>query len=262
MEEAADAAARAVALTPWRSDHLWPAGLDFGAAGFANRALEEFGTAGLAPTFSLSLDEAILAMAAGDWQAAEAALTSIEEGGHQLARGSYQSSQVYFYRAELALLQGDSEGAESLLDEVLRKAPGDPAALALQAVLTGDATCRDRLERYFDPIHAHFFLGKAHLEFGDPERAIESFTFIVERLPESRRARIYLAAALGATGRVDEGVDLYRQTVSAQPDPVLLEGKIVSLFQRWVEERPDDPERSAALAGVLRSFGLREGELQ
>ena len=260
MEEAADAAARAVALTPWRADHLRPAGMDFGAAGFANRALEEFGTAGLAPTFSLSLDEAILAMAAGDWQAAEAALTSIEEGGHRPARGSYQSSQVYFYKAELALLQGDREGAESLLDEVLRKAPGDPAALALQAVLTRDATYRDRLERYFDPIHAHFFLGTAHLEFGDPGRAAESFAFVAERLPESRRARIYLAAALGAAGRVDEGVDLYRETTSAQPDPVLLEGKIVSLFQRWVEERPDDPERSAALAGILHSFGLREGE--
>ena len=255
-DEAAEAAARALALTPWRLDSLRPAGLDFRPEGFASRALRELDASGFEPTFSLLFDKATLAIAAGEWETAKAALVSIDEGGHQLARGSYQSSQLPFYRGLVAALQEDWEEARSQLETALVASPGDPLVLALRSVVSDDASSREQLERYFDSIHAGFFVGRAQMELGSPERAVESLARVVAWVPEFRRARIYLAASLGKVARYSEGVDLYRTTVARQPDPVMLEEEIVEMFRLWVAEDPSDPERLAILDEILVSFGI------
>jgi hypothetical protein len=255
LEPAAEAAARSLVLTPWRADQLRPAGVPFGPEGFAGRALAELEAGVFAPTPSRRFDEATLALEASELERASSVLASLIERGWVGLRGSYQSSEPRVLLAQAALASGDWAGAARLAAVGLEHAPGDPAALALVAVLGPDDEAARDLDRYYGPIHRAFFLGRAALAAGDAERAVEELTGLVVTLPELRRARIYLAAALAATGRDEAGALVFLAATASEPEPLLLEDEIVALFERWAAADPEDSERAAALARVRKLYG-------
>jgi adenylate cyclase len=76
---------------------------------------------------------------------------------------------------------GRSQEALAQIDKAMRTSPRDPALAAMQGTA-----------------------GVAHLHLGNVQAAIEALSAAVKVAPGSASAHLYLAAALGATGRTAE----------------------------------------------------------
>jgi tetratricopeptide (TPR) repeat protein len=166
-----------------------------------------------------------------------------------------ESSRPEYYLARVASARGEQERALGLLEQALAAAPGDPWVLAELAALTGEARYRMRMIRYFGLVDASFLVGLAQLRNGRAEDAVENLATTVERAPELRRARIYLAAALGAAGRIDEAVRVYMSATEHRTDPTLLEERIVPIFRSAAERSPADATARYQYGLVLAQFG-------
>lgn len=200
-------------------------------------------------------DRAVVFLRAGRPDAAAAIFTRLAADDREVYRGAQQPSLPRFYLARMAALEGDGEQALRLLEETLARSPGNPFVLAELWALTGDPRYQDRLLRLQGAIDARYLVGRALLFHGRAPEAAAALAFVVERLPEFRTARLYLAAALGAAGRVDEGVAHYLEAGRRQPDPLLLSPWISELFQRWAELHPDMPQSRLLAAHVLHEHG-------
>jgi tetratricopeptide (TPR) repeat protein len=247
-------AAASFAAAPWLEDYSRPAYLPFGPGGFAPLALRQ-----LPPvegeTAAQRFDLAQLLLAAGEEPAAEHLLRRLVAEGDRFDRGYLQSSQPALFLARIAARRGDTAEAQRLLETALARAPGDPFVLAELGALTGDPVYGERIERYFGRIDAAFLLGRALLGLGRAGEAAERLTYVATALPELRRARIYLAAALAASGQRERGAAVYLQATSGRVDPVLLEGEILALFGARAEERPADGGIRHEHAVVLAQYG-------
>lgn len=209
---------------------------------------------------SAAFDRAVVFLRAGRLAEAAALMGELAAAEREVYRGGQQASQPRFYLARIAAREGDRERAVRLLEEALARAPGDPFVLAELWVLTGDPRHRERLLRLHGPIDARYLAGRALFFHGRYAEAAAELADVVARLPELRTGRIYLAAALGATGRVDEGAAQYLEAVRRQPDPLLLSAPISELFRRWAALHPEDPRTRLLAAHVLHEHGrFREG---
>lgn len=225
---AAEAAARGYGAAPWLPDYSRPEALPFDRPDFPVQALATLPTADQNP--SQRFDRAQLLLAAGDYNAAGTILQQLQEDGVRFDRIFLQSSQPAYYLAEIAWKQGETARAVSLLEAGLVAAPGDPFILAKLAALTGKEEYRQQIVRYYSEIDAAFLLGMAQLQVGKGEEAVRNLRTTCRLLPELRRAKIYEAAALGVTGKKEEGAQLYLEATAEKRDPVLLEGEIVPIF--------------------------------
>ncbi len=88
-------------------------------------------------------------------------------------------------------MRGDIPEAHSLIQRAHRQAPGDPRALALQAVLselTGNSVefevSRKALNVLFDPFTADQALAQAYRDSGQPSAAVPLLAEIRDTLPE------------------------------------------------------------------------------
>jgi TolB-like protein len=84
-------------------------------------------------------------------------------------------------RARALIVLGRSQEALAQIDKAMRTSPRDPALAAMQGTA-----------------------GVAHLHLGNVQAAIEALSAAVKVAPGSASAHLYLAAALGATGRTAE----------------------------------------------------------
>lgn len=252
--EAAISSLQAMAATPWLGDSLRPANLSFEPRGYARGALAIHET--LAdPDFSSRFDRGVLALEAGELGKAQRIFARLDAEGRQLKRDYDQSSQPWFYLAKIALKKNDRASALVFLARARSKAPGDPDILALSFVLTGQAEFQDRLQRYFDGLDRDFFIGKAFLEWGEPERAVPYFTRLGRLLPFYRRGQIYLAASLAGSGQFEKGAELYFAALAKRPDPVFLENEILQAFRKWTEIPPASARSFFFYGLALRQFG-------
>jgi len=238
---AAHAAAEALAYTPWMSDWIRPSGLNFGRDGFAASALA-LAAALPAADFSSRLDRAILFIEAGKLDEAEPLLRRLVVEGHRFARVFDGSSRPEFYLAVIAASRGDRPGAVKRLEQALEKSPGDPFALSWLTALTGSQEHRRLLYRYFDDLDAAFLLGQASLKLGDAEAAVKAFSAVARLVPEYRRGRIYLAAALGAGGHFEQAAEMYLDAVRDRPEPALLEPEVLAIFAGLTAKHPDSTD--------------------
>jgi len=209
------------------------------------------GAGGVSATF----DRAVVFLRAGRLDAAAALLSELAAAEREVYRGAQQPSQPRFYLARIAALEGDRERAVRRLEEALDRSPGNPFVLAELWVVTGDPHHRDRLLRLQGAIDARYLAGRAFLFYGRATEAVAELTWVVDRLPDFRTGRIYLAAALGAAGRVDEGAAHYLEAVRRQPDPLLLSAPISELFRRWAALHPENPRTRLVAAHVLHEHG-------
>jgi tetratricopeptide (TPR) repeat protein len=253
LAEAKRAAARTYASAPWLRDSSRPSGLPFPSESFDVRALELTDSRARSP--SLRFDRARLLLAAARLDEADSAFAELISERRHFDRLFMQSSRPEYYLAVVAAARGERDRALRLLEQALEAAPGDPFVLAELAALTGDARYRMRMIRYFSLVDAAFLVGLAQLRNGQPEEAVENLATTVERAPELRRARIYLAAALGAAGRTDEAVRVYMSATEHRTDPTLLEERIVPIFRAAAERAPTDATARYQYGLVLAQFG-------
>lgn len=172
------------------------------------------------------------------------------------------SSEPFYYHALAIARQGGAvEEIRAALAMGLLRTPGDPEILAAQAVLDNDEAARAALFRFWDPITANFFLGREALRFGRPAAALEPLGFVRKRVPELRRASLYLAAALGAAGQPEEGARVFVEANRGQVEPVILEDEILDLFRILALRHPDDPTTLRLAAAAHRQYGRYEESL-
>jgi tetratricopeptide (TPR) repeat protein len=72
----------------------------------------------------------------------------------------------------------------------------------------------------FDLIDAHLALGYAYLDVGEVEQARKEFLWVLERHPVSPGARVGVGVSEVRSGRFDRGIELLREAVGLNPDPV------------------------------------------
>ena len=251
---AAREAARAAAANPLQIDKLRPAYLAFGPGGFAAAARDAAGRPARDDP-AARFDEALLLLEARAFAAAAAVLAELDRAGYRPLRRSAASPSLGYYLARCDLGRADRERARDRLERALAEQPGDPYALALLLALTGERRHGEALFRYCDDVDGAFLLGRACLEAGEDRRAADAFGYVVATLPELPRARVYLAAALGRSGRDDEAAAEYLRAVETRADPAPLEEEIVGVFRRRAAAQPGDGRRLAELGRVLGRYG-------
>jgi tetratricopeptide (TPR) repeat protein len=157
--------------------------------------------------------------------------------------------------ARSSWIRGNKKEAEKRLREALERAPGDPWCLAALAAINGDNSWRNKLFRYFDEMDAQYFLSQAAFEFAHTKNAVPALSYLVEKLPESRRMKVMLAAAFSRTGDLHLAAELYREALRQSLDPAVMENEVLKFFRILSEHNPDDPEGLYMYGFVLRQYG-------
>lgn len=252
--EASEAAARSLSAAPFFLDSRRPSSLPFETGNFFVSGLTFVPTS----TPQNLFNRGFLSLYANLAGQAEIAMREAQISGWHFKRDQYQSSQPSYYLGCSSWMRGNKKEAESRFREALKQSPGDPWSLAALYAVTRDNSFRMKLFWYFDDIDAHFFLGEAALELGNAEAGVNSFSYVVHQIPEYRRARIFLAAALANAERLDEAEGVYRTALQMSSDPVMREKEILALFRKLSERSPDNPEHLYMYGFVLRQFGHYE----
>jgi tetratricopeptide (TPR) repeat protein len=251
FRQASTQSALALAAAPWLLDSRRLSHVPFDPDGIEAAAIKRMKPQSPSETF----DYAFLLTQTGRYDESIKILKDLDSAGFQPKRDQYQSSELLFYMARANALKGKTAEALQLLKEAAKRNPGDPYVLTYLAALSMSEAYRHKLFRYFDDIDANFYLGEADLELGQAGKAAECFENVVKKLPEYRKAKIYLAAALGRAGQMERAAEIYRQAIRLSPDPVFLESEILSIFKSLAEKRPHDVFAQYSLGAVLRQYG-------
>ena len=207
------------------------------------------------PGVPAAFDRGVALYRAGRLDEAEIIFGDLDALDAHVYRKTRQPSWPLLYLARIEAVRGKKPAAIALLDRVLETAPGDPFALAEHVALTGNAARRAELFAVVSELDARYLLGRAHVRQGRFIDALNELEIVVERLPELRIARIYLAAALGGAGRIGAGAAHYLEAIRQAPDPLYLSQPIVDLFRRWASRRPADVRRNLIAARILHEHG-------
>jgi tetratricopeptide (TPR) repeat protein len=132
----------------------------------------------------------------------------------------------------------------------LEKSPGEIWCLAHLFVLTNDARYHRELSRYYDSLDVAFAVGKAAFENRKYNEAVDQFIYLNRRLPQYRRALIYLSAAFAGEGKYQPAQNIYLSAQRIDKDYVFLEQDILEAFRHNVTA--DWPSRQRQ---VKKQFG-------
>lgn len=258
-EELAGKTAAVWTVAPWLIEAGRPAGVPASSEELAAEALRRLSTSQL-DTPSIRLDRAMLMMAAGRLNDAQLILEDLVREGHDFSIMDGRIAAPSYYLGRIAFLQGNRAEAIRMMSRALQSLPGNPVVLAQLACLTGEESYGSKIFRYYDDIDAHFFLGTACLETGESEKAVAHLKQLSLYLPDYPKGLIYLAAALGATGRDTEAAEIYMGTTGGRSDMVILEEMILPVFARLAKD--GSPESLYRYGVVLRQYGHFREALQ
>jgi len=249
--EAAEAASKSLSDAPFLLDYRRPSSLLYETENYFASGLE------LIPANNPQniFDRGFLSLYANFPGQAEIAMQEVQKSGWHFKRDQYQSSQPTYYLARSSWMRGNKKEAESRLRATLKQSPADPWTLAALFVITNDYSFRAKLFDYFDGIDAYSFVGEAALEFDNPQAGISAWTYVLQQIPEYRKARIFLASALTNANRLDNAEVVYRSALHTSTDPAMREKEILTLFLKLSERNPENPERLYMYGYVLRQFG-------
>ncbi|MDP6980569.1 MAG: hypothetical protein QF570_18555 [Myxococcota bacterium] len=206
-------------------------------------------------------DRGTLELQAGDLDAARSTFEALAATGRRAYRTYAEASDPAFYLGRIAALQGQPEEAESWLSQALDRTPGDPFVLAEMSALAFGSNHRETLERYYSPLDAELLIAEALLVHARVEQAAEHFGRHLRTAKRSHRAAVGFAAALGASGQVERGVEVYRRSLERASTPVLWNDQISALYRTWAAAHPDDPAIRLEAAEILGFHGrFREAE--
>lgn len=249
--EAAEAASKSLSDAPFLLDYRRPSSLLYETENYFASGLEQIPANNPQNIF----DRGFLSLYANLPGQAEIAMQEVQKSGWHFKRDQYQSSQPSYYLARSSWMRGNKKEAESRLRATLKQSPADPWALAALYVITNDDAFRGKLFDYFDDIDAYSFVGEAALEFDNPEEGINAWTYVLQQIPEYRKARIFLAGVLTNANRLDNAEVVYRSALHMSADPAMREKEIMTLFLKVSERNPENPERLYMYGYVLRQFG-------
>lgn len=252
--------AHALALVPANIENTRLTKLSFPAKKFREYALD-IALSFQEQDFSALFDLAILYIQTGRLAKAQFLLKRLVDGNYAFNRQYIQSSQPYFYLARISELHNESQEAVTFLEKALHNNPGDPWVLSHIFALTNIPLYKTRISRYFDEIDAEFFLGQAFLDTGRYEEAVKSFCYVVEKLPEYRKGKIYLSIALGAVGKYEQAVKHYLSAIRMRREPIFREQDVLSIFRTVAEKYPKDTETTYYFGIILQDFGHHEEAL-
>ncbi|MCH7869134.1 MAG: glycosyltransferase family 39 protein [Myxococcales bacterium] len=200
-------------------------------------------------------DLAVLEVEAGALADAQLRLEGLVETGRLAYRGHQQASDPLFYLGRIAGLQGRSEEAVEILHRALERTPGDPYVLAELMVLGGEPKYRAMIQRYYSVSDAQLLLGESYLIHDRADQAIVELKALLRHLPRSRRAGVALAVAYGKAGKLEEGVEVYRDVLKISSTPVIWNEGVSELYRHWAASRQDDLEVQLDAARILYFHG-------
>jgi tetratricopeptide (TPR) repeat protein len=128
-----------------------------------------------------------------------------EEASKELARlekGGYAPAALDYLKGRMLVAEGKWAQAAPLFER------------CRAALESGSATDRDG-EAFL--AHTNLYLGRCYERLNDPGRQMAAFGRLAQRNPASAAARLSLATAHAAAGRLEEALDQYRQAL-ALPD--------------------------------------------
>lgn len=128
--------------------------------------------------------------------------------------------------------------------ELLREGETDAAIADLERVIEADST---------NP-YAHYFLGAAHFEKGNFDKAMKAYVLALERAPDYIGAMVALGHTLRMLGRYDQALRMGRQILAKKPD----DGEALHLMGLVHYARGEE----AAAANFLRRFLDTRPELE
>lgn len=128
--------------------------------------------------------------------------------------------------------------------ELLREGEADASIAELERVIEADET---------NP-YAYYFLGAAHFEKGNFEKAMKAYVLAIEHAPEYVGAMIGLGHTLRMLGRYDQALRMGRQVLARRPE----DGDALYLMGLVHYARGEE----AAAANYLRRFLDTRPELE
>ncbi len=253
-QDAANHAARSLAAAPWLIDYSRPAWLTYGPGGPVAEALKVMEKE-RSPSFSAAFDYGVMLLHSSRIDEAEGVFDELVKADRRLDRSFLQSSQPLYYLARVAALRGNLSQSIQFLEQAAVKSPGDPFVLAQLAAISGIDDYERLISRYFGEIDAAFLVGRACVENGRWDKAVEKLSLVSKHIPELRRTRIYLAASLGAVGDYERAAEIYLAATQGRSDPVLLEREILTVFDEFVTKNPGNAAARHVYGVALAHFG-------
>jgi tetratricopeptide (TPR) repeat protein len=253
LEKHTSLAIDAMAAAPWARDRMRPAFLSRRHGEVAERVLKSL--AKLPPSPQRNFDRALILVRLGRKEEGKELLQPLARMGFRAYRKANQCSYPSFYLGRMAAQGGDLAAAKAHLETALQRNRDDPFALAEFYALDADPSYRDRILATVSQADLHYLLGQALFAQGRYPEAAKELARLTNLLPDFRFGLVYLAAALGESGHLEEGVRAYRAALAINIEPVLLEEEIRRLFSHWLAANPSRPDAWLVTAQVLRQLG-------
>lgn len=201
------------------------------------------------------LNRIILQIDARQLSEANRLLDKIEQADITFERLPNRPAEIGYYRGRIAFLNGNKAEASFFMNKALQHSPGDPDILAHMFVITRQQKYAVKLNRYYDKADAEYHLGKAYFENGMADKSVHHFTELYSLLPEFRRGKLYLAAALSEAGDYRQSTSMYLEAMEQDNDPTMFPGPTLAAFKNWAEASPAGDIAWYWYAKVLRQFG-------
>jgi len=255
IKKAEEFAERAIVETPWLIEDRIPASIPLTKEQFALKALA-LNKDSEKLDFSEKYNLAILFKEAGRLDESYSIFNSLDKKGYTFKRDFDYSSQPLFCMGTIEEKRGNIKSAVKLYKRALKKSPGSPYSLSKLYVLTGNRIYYNKLLRYFDKFDADYFTGMDFFKAGDYKNAISKLLYVTGKLPEFRKALIYLAVAFSRSGNSITAYGLYYSAMKKRMDPVIFKNDIKKIFKNRVEKEPLNPVAYYYYGIVLEQCGL------
>ncbi|MEM1177325.1 MAG: glycosyltransferase family 39 protein [Acidobacteriota bacterium] len=251
----------AMAAMPWWSDWIRPAFIPQDDATLDDLVAEALlETADLVPAFrrpSYDFDLAGALLRSGRLAEARDLLEALVAVDFLAYRGSRAPSDPRVLLAELEATAGDSKRAIEWVHAALDRRPADPFALAALAALdpTEEGAALNKVDRYFGPEDRRWLFGRTLIRFGQPTRAVDQLSPLLEAFPELRTLQTHFALAAGLAGDTDRAVEALTAANRIHVEPVIEVETMASIIRSWADGARDDPEVQLQAVELLHQHG-------
>lgn len=254
IDKAVEFTERSVAKTPWLINDRIPASIPGSKKQIAEGALM-FVKKNDRMSFSDRFNLAILLIEAGRLSESYNILISLEEEHHFFKRDFDHSSQPYYFIGLIEEKLGRTAEAIECYKKAQKGSPGSLFSLSKLYVLTGEKRYYNKIVRYFDKLDAEFITGKDLFSHGSYNKAVRKLLYVVEILPNLRKALVFLSVALERSGDHIGAYNVYLRALKRGLDPVLFKDDIKKIFGRRVEIEPKKPASFYYYGIILEQCG-------
>lgn len=220
FDEAAQAEAKSIALSPYMLNRRKLAGVTFKSISVERKSLEIAGT-NHQESDSEKFNMAYLLYLNEEYDKSEKLYLELLDTGVKFQRSFLTSSLPEYYLALIQIKRGKFDVAKEFLERGLQKNPGEPWILAQLFALTNRQSYRNQIYRYFNEVDADYFIGKAFLMVGQYKEAKILFEQVARQLPEFRNVWIYLGISHGKLQNYEKFMICYMKAIQLNEDYII-----------------------------------------